>query len=236
MVVIKDNHNIDTTQFEYKSSQKYQNEISSVFVSYLNQKLIVKTPEIDLLPKIYKHHIKGSQKKFYLFIPLIDRKHSLFQLLTKIDNQFIQDGLYHHMEWFRKKITLGQLEKIYAPIIQIPNQNFPFPELFQLSNFNQTTFRYVKIRIPIDGNMIDCPLFDLSNNRIRLSIQDFENHVLTKNFQKIQMTIQCDGLWFAGEKYGASWRLVNLKWNTIIDTPPQINFKEYCFLDSDEEL
>ena len=45
---------LDTSQFEYQTSNSYQNKIKSAYVSYHNKKLMLQSPEMEVLPKIFQ--------------------------------------------------------------------------------------------------------------------------------------------------------------------------------------
>ena len=60
-------------------------------------------------------------------------------------------------------------------------------------------------------------------------IQDNIGDLLTKGC-RVQCLIQCVGLWFAGGKYGCSWKIVQVKVN------PSKSISGYSFIDdSDDE-
>ena len=215
MFVVKKSQYLDTTQLEYNVLQQYHNKVSSLRVSYHNKRLTLETDTINVIPKIYRFET-DRMTKYYLLCRLhphghrnekcsndqcsnnSGENHQLFcQKLISLDNQFIQDALSHR-EWFDNKVTLGILEKIYAPIVQTPNDNFPFPEFLKDTNY------YIKIRIPVDGDgSVLCHTCDISGNIHQFTIDDLE-HAL-RGCNTCRLTIRCDGLWFAGDKYGASW-------------------------------
>lgn len=238
MFVVKKNQYLDTTQFEYNVLQQYHNKVSSLRVSYHNKRLALETDTINVIPKIYRFET-DKMTKYYLLCRLFPGEgiqsgdggcgNSLFcQKLIAVDNQFIQDAL-SHCEWFNTKVTLGLLEKIYAPIVQTPNDNFPFPEL--LGNTNH----YMKIRIPVDKDgIILCQSCDLSGNIHQLTIDALEQAL--QECQSCRLTIRCDGLWFAGGKYGSSWGCIRLDFESVLSRQTKkIDFKQYCFMSDDED-
>ena len=250
MFVVKKRQYLDTTQFEYNVLQQYHNKVSSIRVSYHNQKLALETDTINVIPKIYRFET-DKMTKYYLLCRLCpspvrgqggpngqggpggqgsnSENHRLFcQKLIAVDNQFIQDALSHR-EWFNTKVTLGLLEKIYAPIVQTPNDNFPFPELLDKSHY------YMKVRIPVDKDgMILCHTGDLSGNIHQFTIDTLEQ--VLHECQSCRLTIRCDGLWFAGGKYGSTWGCVRLDLDTVLSkVTKKIDFKQYCFMSDDED-
>ena len=239
---------IDTSQFDYRHLNSHQN-LKSVGLYYKNLKLVLNTGLVETLSKIYQFNT-SKENKYYLLIDTTRdiRNNSVFiQNCINIDNQLLQDGVHYAHEWFGEYHPLAVLERKYSPVIQKPNRNFPFPDL--IKDKDHSTFRYTKIRIPVnkDGT-IDCCLYDKTNTRINLNITDLEN-ILEQYRENIKMIIQCDGLWFAGGKYGCNWRLLSLTWDITgenilkirgVQSYPCIktglNFNQYSFLsDSDEE-
>ena len=224
--IIKSDENLDTSQIEYQPLEQYGDRIKSVNVRYKHKKLILQSPEIEVLPKIYRFSNCGTDKdgftKYYLLVkidkdtkePVVEKFH---RTLTSIDNQFLQDGLCHGNEWFDGYKTLGQLERIYSPNIQTPNNNFPFPELVY------NGLKYLKIRIPVNTRKeIGCQVFNVHNTRLKLDISTMENIIRCRN-NRVHLLIKCDGLWFAGGKYGASWKLSNLRFPFTIPKTVRVN-------------
>ena len=231
---------IDTSQFDYRNLNSHKN-LRSVGLYYKNLKPVLDTGLVEILPKIYKFNTL-KENKYYLLIDQTkdSQQNTVFlQNCINIDNQLLQDGVHYAHEWFGEYHSLALLERKYSPVIQKPNRNFPFPELIK-----KDLFRYTKIRIPTDDKgIINCTLYDNNNTRINLNINDLEN--IFQNYQSnIKMIIQCDGLWFAGGKYGCNWRLLSLTWNNVSSENiiklkikgHGLDFNNYSFMsDSDEE-
>ena len=93
----------------------------------------------------------------------------------------------------------------------------------------------MKIRIPVDKDgIILCQSCDLSGNIHQLTIDALEQAL--QECQSCRLTIRCDGLWFAGGKYGSSWGCIRLDFESVLSRQTKkIDFKQYCFMSDDED-
>ena len=82
----------------------------------------------------------------------------------------------------------------------------------------------MKVKVPWKDGKFDCDAYDSK----RQLIQDDLSNVLVKGSQ-VQALIQCVGIWFAGGKYGCSWKVVQMK-----VTPPA-GIHGYSFIDDSED-
>jgi len=82
----------------------------------------------------------------------------------------------------------------------------------------------MKVKIPWRDGSFQCDAYD-SNKKL---IEDDLSNVLVKGTQ-VQALIQCVGMWFAGGKYGCSWKVVQMK------VTPAAGIHGYSFLDDSED-
>lgn len=96
-------------------------------------------------------------------------------------------------------------------------ENGDFPPLF-------------KVKIPVKDEEVQTIFYDKKNNLISgINTQEQATEYLTKN-TKIQMCIDCVGVWINGNKFGLSWKAHQIK----IVSSPQPEDEEAVF-ESDSE-
>ena len=155
----------------------------------------------------FRGYEDGSNKKVKAF----------YDAMTALDEYMIDAGVKNSQQWFKSKLSRDIVQAFYTPIVRVAkdaNGNpKPYPPTLKISlkKRNGTdTFdvqAYDDQKRPYEG----VPLEDL----------------LVKGAQ-ITALIQCTGVWFAGSKYGLSWKAVQLR----VDKLPE-SIRGFAFADED---
>lgn len=148
--------------------------------------------------------------------PTLER---FFQNLESLDKKLISEGMKNSQAWFKKKkISEEVVTALYAPQIKVSRDK----ETGEPNNKYPPTF---KVKVPYKDERFTCSVYDNKKNKVEDNISD----ILGKGC-RVQCLIQCVGLWFAGGKYGCSWKIVQVKVN------PSKSITGYSFVDdSDDE-
>lgn len=142
-----------------------------------------------------------------------------YENMDSIDKKLISEGMKNSKAWFKKsKISEEVVTALYAPGIKVSKDK----ETGEPNNKYPPTF---KVKVPFKDDRFTCGVYDSKKNKIEDNIGD----LLSKGC-RVQCLIQCVGLWFAGGKYGCSWKIVQVKVN------PSKTITGYSFIDdSDDE-
>jgi hypothetical protein len=142
---------------------------------------------------------------------------SFYNAMSQLDEFMIDQGVKNSQAWFKNKLTREVVEAFYTPVIRISkdaNGNpKPYPPSFKVAlkkRNGSDTFdvqTYDDQKRPYEG----VPLEDL----------------LVKGAQ-VTVLVQCTGVWFAGSKYGLSWKAVQLR----VDKLPE-SIRGFAFADED---
>jgi hypothetical protein len=156
----------------------------------------------------FRGYEDGSNKKIKAF----------YDAMTALDEYMIDQGVKNSQSWFKSKLSRDVVQAFYTPIVRIPkdaNGNAkPYPPTLKISLkqrkgsdiFDVQT--YDDQKRPYEG----VPLSDL----------------LVKGAQ-VTALIQCTGVWFAGSKFGLSWKAVQVR----VDRLPE-SIRGFAFADEED--
>lgn len=141
-----------------------------------------------------------------------------YQNIEAIDNKLISEGINNSQAWFKKKkISEEVVTALYAPGIKVSRDK----DTGEPNNKYPPTF---KVKVPFKDEKFTCNVYDNKKTKIEDNICD----LLGKGC-RVQCLIQCVGLWFAGGKYGCSWKIVQVKVN------PSKSITGYSFVDDSDD-
>lgn len=140
---------------------------------------------------------------------------NFYNVLESLDKRLIEDGLANAPTWFKgKKVTKDVLEALYTPLIRHAKDKNG-----EVTDKYPPTF---KVTVPNKEGKITCEVYDDKRELVDLlSLQ-------TKG-SRVTAIIQCMGLWFAGGKFGSTWRVVQMK------VAPNATIRGYAFKDVPED-
>lgn len=205
---------------EYSDPKKLQHGGQAIYLNYDGKPLILQTPKMSMPWGMGKYD--GDVPKYSLDLSFkgMDNSESLqsfYSALNQLDEKLVEDGVSNSMQWFKKKKQTKEVCKaLYAPQIKVSKDKNGEPD----GKYPPT----MKVKVPWKDGKFDCDAYDSK----RQLIQDDLSNVLVKGSQ-VQALIQCVGIWFAGGKYGCSWKVVQMK-----VTPPA-GIHGYSFIDDSED-
>ena len=213
---------LNVKNISYSEPKSLQNGGKAVYVNYDGKPLILQTPKMRC-PFGMSVYEDGEYPKYSLPLSFsgMDGNESLnkfHEVLENFDKKLLKDGVKNSMLWFKKKKqSLEVCKALYSPQIKQsldengePNGKYPDT---------------IKVKLPWRDDKFLCDAYDSNRELIEGDLKK----VLVKGSQ-VQALIQCVGLWFAGGKYGCSWKVVQMK------ITPAAGVSGYSFLsDSDED-
>lgn len=217
----------DIDNITFSEVKKLPNGGKNVFVNIDNEgskfKMVFQTPKM-MCPYGMSCFDQGEYPKYSLEMsfggmeedPTLKR---FYDNLEAFDKKMISEAMKNSLAWFgKKKISEEVVSALYAPGIKVSKDK----ETGEPNNKYPPTF---KVKVPFKDDQFDCGVYDNKKNKIQDNIGD----LLTKGC-RVQCLIQCVGLWFAGGKFGCSWKIVQVKVN------PSKSISGYSFIDdSDDE-
>jgi len=211
--------NVDVSKLRYSELRSLSSGAKTVYVNYGVEKLTIQTPVLSVPygigePYEVKEALKTGaavpekEKKYDLTVSFrgIDENpkvKSFHDKMKEIENKVIDDAFTNRLAWFKDDFDGNKsfVSKLFTPIVKIdkdPNTGKPvgkYPPTF-------------KAKLPYDNksNTFMFDSFDMENNEL-----DFNSIINNLKGAKAQLIIQLTGIWFAGGKYGCSWKVVSAK-------------------------
>jgi len=141
---------------------------------------------------------------------------TLFDKLTSLDKRLINLGIKNSQKWFKAKHNKEVIKALYSPIIKY----YKDKETGEISDKFAPT---IKLKLPRSKDKkFVCQVFNDKREQVELE------SVVGKG-ALVQTLMKCSSIWFAGGKFGVSWRVEQMK------VTPSKRLQGYAFEDSDDE-
>ena len=195
------------------------------YVNYDGGMFVMQTPSLTL-PYGMNAFDKAGPVKYSVELSLRGyegdqpKVKQFYQALAALDEYMIDQGVANSQQWFKSKLSRDVIKAFYTPMIRVPldkdGNRKPYPPTIKLS-----------LRQKRDSQDFEVQCYD-ENKQLYRGIPLEE--LLVKGAAATCL-IQCTGVWFAGSKYGLSWKAVQIR----IDNLPQ-NARGFTFVDEGEEF
>lgn len=143
---------------------------------------------------------------------------SFNDMLTALDEFMIEAGVQNSQAWFKKaNLSREVIKEFYTPSIKIAldrdGKPKPYPPTF-------------KVKLPKKNGAFEAQFYNAQSQPYEGVVVD---DLLVKGARSTVL-LKCTGVWFAGTKYGVSWKAVQVKMN---DVPERVG-RSCAILDDDE--
>ena len=142
----------------------------------------------------------------------------VYEMFTALDEYMIDQGVANSKAWFKAPLTRDVVKAFYTPLVRwskdAEGNVKPYPPT-------------LKVQLKQRDGKFDVTLFDENKNELKGVPLD---ELLVKGSQ-VTSVIQCTSLWFAGSKFGLSWKAVQIRMDKMPDS-----IRGYAFQDDDEDV
>ncbi len=186
----------------------------SAYVNYDGGKLVMQTPNEISLPYGLNKFDQGPKADNPDYSIDISFKgydsdgpiKSYYDSLAAFDKFIMSEAYKNRVAWFRDNtLTESEIRRFYTPSIKFAKDKEgnvkPYPPT-------------QKIKMRKNGDSFDATLYEPSGKKINESAID----VLVKGVS-VTVLVECGGLWFAGGKFGVTWRAKQI---VIHNTPERL--------------
>jgi hypothetical protein len=140
----------------------------------------------------------------------------LYDVLQSIDEFMIEQGVKNSRSWFKSDMKQDVVRALYTPIVKWSKDKNgdvkPYPP-------------GVKVTLRKTGENFEVKMFDANKEEYQgVPVED----LLVKG-AVVRCVMQCTGVWFAGGKYGLSWKANQM----VMDKVPE-SIRGYAFVDDEE--
>jgi hypothetical protein len=134
-----------------------------------------------------------------------DDMRNLREQLAALEQKILDDAVVNSKEWFNKaKQGREVAEALFYPILK-------FPKNKDSGETDHTRSPTLKVKIPYWEGKFNVELYDTNEEPIYLPSHttdedSFPNFV--PKMSHVMAAVQCNGIWFAGGRFGVTWQLV----------------------------
>jgi hypothetical protein len=217
--------NFNTQKLTFSPLKVLDNGGKQCYANYENGSFVFQTPNC-YLPYGMNAFDKAGPVKYSVELSLRgfdepgNKMKPFHDALSRLDEFMIDQGVKNSKQWFKSEMSRDVIKAFYSPVIRLAKDREgnpkPYPPTIKLS-----------LRQKRDSQDFDVVCFD--EKRVQYKGIPLEE-LLVKGAQ-VTCLIQCTGVWFAGMKYGLSWKLSQ----TIVTSLPQSS-RNLAFVDSELDV
>jgi hypothetical protein len=141
---------------------------------------------------------------------------AIYDAFMALDNWMIDQGVKNSKAWFKSELTRDVVKAFYTPMVKVAKDAEgnpkPYPPTF-------------KINLKKQNDQFDVKVYD---DQARAYEGVPLEELLVKGAM-VTTLIQCTSVWFAGSKFGLSWKAKQIR----MDKVPE-SIRGYAFLDDDD--
>jgi hypothetical protein len=205
-IVLSRDFNIKNVQFDDKM-RSLDTGSKMKYISYLKNPLIIQTPECYLPYGINNSTMDDeNSNKYTMDISFRDMDNRpglqrFFNIMKEMDTLIVSEAFKNQKEWLRKSYpNKDVVEALYSPIIKYAKDK----DSGEITDAYPPTF---KMKIPFNNDKFTCEFFDNESNPLK------SEYILATNMKgaKAVTLVKCNGIWFAGGKFGCSWKAIQVQ-------------------------
>jgi hypothetical protein len=217
--------NFNTQKLSFSQLRVLDSGGKQAYMNYDGGMFVFQTPSC-VLPYGMSAFDKAGPVKYSVELSLRgydeagSKMQQFYQALERLDEWMIEQGVKNSKQWFKSDLSRDVVKAFYTPMIRLAKDKDgnpkPYPPTIKLS-----------LRQKRDSQDFDVQCYDENKTLYRgIPLEE----LLVKGAQ-MTCLIQCTGIWFAGSKYGLSWKLVQ----SLISKLPQSS-RNFTFVDEDGEM
>lgn len=204
--------NFNTKNIAISAPKTLQSGAKQAYANYGGEKLIMQTAIAMTVPfgVNIADQFGPTQYSVDLSFRGQDQRPEIKEFLdvmTKIDEFMIQEGVKNSVAWFKSKLSEDVIKAFYTPSVKYSKDkegnvlSYP-PNL--------------KLKLRKINNDFETKFYDLNGNPYKgVPVEE----LLVKGVQ-VTAIMECGGVWFAGSKFGLTWRAKQI---AIHKLPERIN-------------
>ena len=194
--------------------------------AYLNYDSRKLTMQIGSLPVPYGMSVydKAGPVKYSVDLSLRGyegenpKAKAVFDAFSALDEYMIQQGVKNSKAWFKQDLSKDVVKAFYTPSLRFSKDADGNPKPYPPT---------VKVSLKQRDGKFDTRVYDDKKRELtELPMED----VLVKG-ANITVLMECTGVWFAGSKYGISWKAIQIRVDSLPD-----RIRGFAFLDEGESV
>jgi len=223
--------NIDASKITFSVPKILDNGAKLVYVNYAGGRFSVQTPFMDLpwAMSAFTEGVKYPKYSLTMSFRGMDERpeiQAFHDRLLDIEKAIIDGGVSNSVAWFKKKnLTQEVVKNLFNPIVKVSCDK----ETGEPDGKYPPTMR---IKVPKRDGLWEFKVQSKSGEMCGINDSESEERledIFVKNC-KVQLIIQCVGLWIASGNYMCQWKITRAK----VDVP-EMNGNANFLSDSDVE-
>jgi len=230
--------NVNVSNFKYSEVKTLKSGAKSVYINYGTGKLRIQTPVMflpygvneggfeDKNAKVDASKKEDTTKKYDLTLSFKgyeenNKIEAFLSKLKEIEGKIIDDAFEYRQSWFKDDFDDNKafVARLFSPIVKVDKDK----------NTGKIVGKYpptIRFKLPYDNenDRFSFNSFNMNGETINLL------EIITKlKSGKAQLIVELNSIWFAGGKFGCTWKLITGKFQRSVNN--DISFIE----DSDTE-
>lgn len=214
--------NFSTSKVSFSQLKTLDSGGKQAYVNYDGGKFLFQTPALGL-PYGMSSFDKAGPIKYTVEMSLRGydeaghKSQELYNALHALDEFMVEQGVKNSKAWFKADLKPDVVRAFYTPTIKWPKDKDgnvkPYPP-------------GVKVTLRKTGDSFEVKMYDANKEEYHgVGVEE----LLVKG-AVVRCVMQCTGVWFAGGKYGLSWKAVQM----VMDKVPE-SIRGYAFVDDGDD-
>ena len=211
----------DTTQVTFRAPKILDSGAKQVYLDYEGRPLLTQSASMSLPYGLNIFDKAGpttySVDLSFRGMETEPKVKAFYDMMVAFDELLIEAGIKNSQAWFKMPNASREVIKaFYTPSIKVSLDRDGKPKPYPPT---------IKVKLPKKNGVFDTVFYDTEKRPYEgVGVEE----LLVKGARGVFL-IKCTGLWFAGSKYGASWKAIQVK----MDTVPE-RMRGCAILDDDE--
>lgn len=143
---------------------------------------------------------------------------AIYEAFSALDNWMIDQGVKNSKAWFKADLSRDVVKAFYTPMVKVAKDQDGNPKPYPPT---------IKINLKKQNDQFDVKVYDDQKRPYEgVPLED----LLVKGAM-LTTLIQCTSVWFAGSKFGLSWKAKQIR----MDRVPE-SIRGYAFLDEEDSV
>jgi len=213
----------DVSELTFRAPKILDSGGKFVTLDYSGRKLMTQTPSM-VLPYGLNVYDKAGPTTYSVDISFRGveedpRVKQFYDMLVAFDERLINAGVENSLPWFKMANASREVIKaFYTPSIKVSLDREGKPKPYPPT---------LKVKLPKKNGAFEAQFYDTEKRPYEgVTVEE----LLVKGATGVFL-LQCTGLWFAGSKFGASWKAVQVKMTNV----PSNGLGRGCAIQDEDE-
>jgi len=199
--------NFDASLVTFRAPKVLDSGAKQVYLDYEGRPLLTQTASMAL-PYGLNVYDKAGPTTYSVDLSFRGMEENpkikaVYDMMVAFDERMIEAGMQNSQAWFKMASASREVIKaFYTPSVKISTDREGKPKPYPPT---------LKIKLPKRNGAFEAQFYDANKQPYEGVTVD---ELLVKG-SKAVFLVRCTGLWFAGSKFGASWKAVQVKMDSV---------------------